>query len=66
MFAPKVAILRDKYLEIGHSIDTRNHEIDQIRVEGCREFPIKRQEAAFPVEMAAITFVLRRCTPPMG
>jgi len=40
MFARVVTIFRDKYREIGHLEGECNREIDQIRAEVCREFPI--------------------------
>jgi hypothetical protein len=46
MLARKVAIFRDKYLEIGHSKGEWNLEIDQIRVMVCREFPTSASKRA--------------------
>ena len=63
-FAWQVAILRDKYREIGHLRGAWNREIDLIRAKGCREFPegaVKRAkkrvfawQKAFPRALRAV------------
>jgi hypothetical protein len=56
MFAWAVAILRDKYREIGHLIGECNREIDQIRAKVHRELPIntskRPQNRVFGPKMA--------------
>jgi hypothetical protein len=46
MFAWAVAILRDKYREIGHLMGECNREIDPIRASVHREFPINTSKRA--------------------